>query len=55
MPHASCVAQLARIELAAGRAVKAAEAQPLYLRNKIAFTSAERLVINAAKAAKAGA
>ena len=51
MPHASCVAQLARIELAAGRAVKAAEAQPLYLRNKIAFTSAERQVINAAKAA----
>ncbi|MDB5920716.1 MAG: tRNA ((37)-N6)-threonylcarbamoyltransferase complex dimerization subunit type 1 TsaB [Massilia sp.] len=51
MPHASCVAQLARIELAAGRSVKAAEAQPLYLRNKIAFTSAERQVINAAKAA----
>ena len=51
MPHASGVAQLARIELAAGRAVRAAEAQPLYLRNKIAFTSAERQVINAAKAA----
>ena len=51
MPHASQAAQLARIELAAGRGVKAAEAQPLYLRNKIAFTSAERQVINAAKAA----
>jgi tRNA threonylcarbamoyladenosine biosynthesis protein TsaB len=51
MPHAGQVAQLARIELAAGRGVKAAEAQPLYLRNKIAFTSAERQVINAAKAA----
>ena len=51
MPHASFVAQLARTELALGRAVKAAEAQPLYLRNKIAFTSAERQVINAAKAA----
>jgi tRNA threonylcarbamoyladenosine biosynthesis protein TsaB len=51
MPHASQVAQLARIELAAGRSVSAAEAQPLYLRNKIAFTSAERQVINAAKAA----
>jgi tRNA threonylcarbamoyladenosine biosynthesis protein TsaB len=51
MPHASHIAQLAGIELAAGRTVGAAEAQPLYLRNKIAFTSAERLVINAAKAA----
>jgi len=50
MPHAGQVAQLARIELAFGRGVKAAEAQPLYLRNKIAFTSAERLAINAAKA-----
>ena len=51
MPHASQVAQLALIELAAGRTVAPADAQPLYLRNKIAFTSAERLVINAAKAA----
>ncbi|MBC7453590.1 MAG: tRNA (adenosine(37)-N6)-threonylcarbamoyltransferase complex dimerization subunit type 1 TsaB [Massilia sp.] len=51
MPHASQVAQLALIELAAGRGVAPALAQPLYLRNKIAFTSAERLVINAAKAA----
>ena len=51
MPHAVQVAQLARIALAAGAAVSAAEAQPLYLRNKIAFTSAERQVINAAKAA----
>jgi tRNA threonylcarbamoyladenosine biosynthesis protein TsaB len=51
MPHASQVAQLAAIELAAGRSVTPAQAQPLYLRNKIAFTSAERQVINAAKAA----
>lgn len=51
MPHAGAVAQLAAIELAAGRSVSAAGAQPLYLRNKIAFTSAERQVINAAKAA----
>ncbi len=51
MPHARQVAQLARIELAAGRSVAPADAQPLYLRNKIAFTSAERQVINAAKAA----
>ena len=51
MPHARQVAQLAVLELAAGRSVAPAEAQPLYLRNKIAFTSAERQVINAAKAA----
>ena len=51
MPHAQQVAELALAALAAGRAVPAAEAQPLYLRNKIAYTSAERLVINAAKAA----
>jgi tRNA threonylcarbamoyladenosine biosynthesis protein TsaB len=51
MPHASELAQLARSALAKGAAVAPAEAQPLYLRNKIAFTSAERLVINAAKAA----
>lgn len=47
MPHARQVAQLA---LTAGPGVAAAEAQPLYLRNKIAYTSAERQVINAAKA-----
>jgi tRNA threonylcarbamoyladenosine biosynthesis protein TsaB len=41
------------VALAAGQAVDAASAQPLYLRNKIAYTSAERAVINAAKAAAA--
>jgi tRNA threonylcarbamoyladenosine biosynthesis protein TsaB len=51
MPHASQIAPLALIELSAGRSVAPAQAQPLYLRNKIAFTSAERQVINAAKAA----
>ena len=51
MPHAAQIAQLARGAFAAGRYVKAADAQPLYLRNKIAFTSAERREINAAKAA----
>lgn len=51
MPHARQVAQLAALELAAGRSVAPADAQPLYLRNKIAFTSAERQVINAARAA----
>jgi tRNA threonylcarbamoyladenosine biosynthesis protein TsaB len=51
MPHASQVAQLAQLALARGHTVGAADAQPLYLRNKIAYTSAERQVINAAKAA----
>jgi tRNA threonylcarbamoyladenosine biosynthesis protein TsaB len=51
MPDAGAVAQLAALEFAAGRVLAAAQAQPLYLRNKIAFTSAERKVINAEKAA----
>ncbi|WP_426106474.1 tRNA (adenosine(37)-N6)-threonylcarbamoyltransferase complex dimerization subunit type 1 TsaB [Massilia sp. TSP1-1-2] len=50
MPHARQLAELALDALAAGLAVPAAQAQPLYLRNKIAYTSAERLAINAAKA-----
>jgi tRNA threonylcarbamoyladenosine biosynthesis protein TsaB len=51
MPHACQIAQLAVAALAAGAAVAPAQAQPLYLRNKIAYTSAERQLINAAKAA----
>ncbi len=51
MPHAADVARLAATSLAAGEAVTAADAQPLYLRNKIAYTAAERAVINASKAA----
>ena len=51
MPHARQMAQLAVAAFEAGNAVAPADAQPLYLRNKIAYTSAERLVINAAKAA----
>jgi len=51
MPHALQLVQLAVAALDAGAGVPAAQAQPLYLRNKIAYTSAERLVINAAKAA----
>lgn len=51
MPHAIQIGQLAQRAFAAGQTVTAANAQPLYLRNKIAFTSAERAVINAAKAA----
>jgi len=55
MPHAEQIAQLAAIALAAGQTVTAAEAQPLYLRNKIAYTQAERRDMAAAKAAEGGA
>ena len=50
MPHARELALLAQGAFERGETVDAAAAQPLYLRNKIAFTSAERQVINAAKA-----
>ena len=50
VPHARELAVLAVPALAAGQALPAAEAQPLYLRNKVAYTSAERQAINAAKA-----
>jgi tRNA threonylcarbamoyladenosine biosynthesis protein TsaB len=53
MPDAGAVAMLGARGHAAGAAVKADQAQPLYLRNKIAYTSAERQVINAQKAAAA--
>jgi tRNA threonylcarbamoyladenosine biosynthesis protein TsaB len=43
MPHASQIAHLARVELAQGMAVAARDAQPIYLRNKIALTTSERL------------
>ena len=55
MPHAAQIAQLAAIAYAEGRTVTAAEAQPLYLRNKIAYTQAERRDMAAAKAAEGGA
>jgi tRNA threonylcarbamoyladenosine biosynthesis protein TsaB len=53
-PHARDLVHLGAQAFAAGQAVDAAAAQPLYLRNKIAYTSAERQVINASKAAAAG-
>ena len=43
MPHAAQIARLAEIEFAAGRTVSARDAQPIYLRNKVALTTAERL------------
>ena len=53
LPHARELAVLGAAALAAGRAVPADQAQPLYLRNKVAYTSAERQAINAAKAGAA--
>ena len=50
VPHARDMAALGAVALAAGQGLPADQAQPLYLRNKIAFTSAERQVINAEKA-----
>jgi tRNA threonylcarbamoyladenosine biosynthesis protein TsaB len=47
MPHARYVAHLASAEFAKGRVMAAQDAQPLYLRNKVALTIVER----AAKAA----
>lgn len=48
MPHATHVAQLARLALMQGRNVAARDAQPIYLRNKVALTINERLTrINA--------
>ena len=43
VPHAVQVAQIAQIDLAAGRTVAARDAQPIYLRNKVALTTAERI------------
>lgn len=49
MPHARELAVLAAAAFAQGKAVDAAHAQPLYLRNKVAYTFAERQAMNAAK------
>ena len=43
MPHAAQVATLARLAVARGETLDAAAAQPLYLRNKVALTTAERM------------
>src|SRR6059058_3023469 len=53
LPHARELAVLGVAALAAGHAVPADQAQPIYLRNKVAYTSAERQAINAAKAGAA--
>ena len=46
MPHAEQIALLAQVGLAAGQQVSAADAQPIYLRNNVALTTAERLEKN---------
>jgi len=46
VPGADAIASVALGELLAGRVVPADQAQPVYLRNKIALTSAERLALN---------
>jgi tRNA threonylcarbamoyladenosine biosynthesis protein TsaB len=43
MPHAKQVARLATIEFLANRTVSARDAQPIYLRNKVALTTMERM------------
>ena len=49
IPEAGAVARLAHIAFAAGRYYSADQAQPLYLRNKIALTTAERKLISDTK------
>jgi tRNA threonylcarbamoyladenosine biosynthesis protein TsaB len=49
VPHARELAVLGAAAFVAGQAVPADQAQPLYLRNKVAYTYAERQAINAAK------
>ena len=43
MPHATDVLTLALIALHEGKSVHAREAQPIYLRNKVALTTRERM------------
>ncbi|MEO7031485.1 MAG: tRNA (adenosine(37)-N6)-threonylcarbamoyltransferase complex dimerization subunit type 1 TsaB [Herbaspirillum sp.] len=42
IPHARYIAQLAQVAVTQGRTLQAEFAQPLYLRNHVAYTSAER-------------
>lgn len=51
MPHATQVAQLAAESLARGEWLSPADAQPLYLRNKVALTTEERAIARLAGAA----
>lgn len=51
MPHAGQIARLGQMMFSQGLAVPLDLAQPLYLRNKVALTTEERLVRDAAKTA----
>jgi len=50
LPHARAIAALAVSRLAQGDWVAARDAQPLYLRNKVALTTLERMAVTAGKA-----
>ena len=52
VPHALALLRLAPALWAAGKAVEPEEVQPLYIRDKVAQTTAERNAIKAAKEAK---
>jgi tRNA threonylcarbamoyladenosine biosynthesis protein TsaB len=49
MPRALQIAQLGQVGFRAGHLVPAAQAQPLYLRNKVAYTKAERAEMKASQ------
>ncbi len=53
VPHARTMASLAAAALERGESVDARDAQPLYLRNKVALTTVERMAVAASKAAGA--
>jgi tRNA threonylcarbamoyladenosine biosynthesis protein TsaB len=55
VPHATAVARLALRSLMRGEWVVARDAQPLYLRNKVALTTSERIAAAAGKMAGAAA
>ena len=55
MPHAAQVAALGAKAFQQGRTIPLQDAQPLYLRNKVALTTAEREVRDLAKNATKGA
>lgn len=53
VPHARQIATLGAFAFAQGKGLKAAAAEPLYLRNKVALTTSERMIKAEAKAREA--